>query len=153
MFLKNVLDQTGTTIIINSHILAGIYLILLKFILDQSWKSLKTEFRPQQKYRKKSFCNIVFLISCWCCVKGLMVNKFIKGIRFEGAWSELEAKNSSYRKLFPKIVSFKPFGNSWGYWHIPRLPLIKIKICFTCGVKKIWKSNKNSQNIMFLVAA
>ena len=55
MFLKNVLDQTGTTIIINSHILAGIYLILLKFILKQSWKSLKTEFRPQQKYRKKSY--------------------------------------------------------------------------------------------------
>ena len=36
MFLKNVLDQTGATIIINSHILAGIYLIFLKLILDQS---------------------------------------------------------------------------------------------------------------------
>ena len=36
IFLKNVLDQTGASIVINSHILTGIYLIFLKNVLDQT---------------------------------------------------------------------------------------------------------------------
>ena len=36
IFLKNVLDQTGAAIVINSHILTGIYLIFLKNVLDQT---------------------------------------------------------------------------------------------------------------------
>ena len=85
-----------------SRILAGIYLIFLKNVLDQTWKSFKIEFGPKQKYWKKSyqvwinltlFCNLVALILGCYCVKGLMVAKIIKGIRFEGAQSELGAKN------------------------------------------------------------
>ena len=85
-----------------SRILAGIYLIFLKNVLDQIWKSFKIEFGPKQKYWKKSyqvwinltlFCNLVALILGCYCVKGLMVAKIIKGIRFEGAQSELGAKN------------------------------------------------------------
>ena len=34
-------------------ILAGIYLIFLKIVLDQAWRSFKTEFGPQQKHRKE----------------------------------------------------------------------------------------------------
>ena len=36
MFLKGVLDQAWAMGIINSHILAGIYLIFLKAVLDQA---------------------------------------------------------------------------------------------------------------------
>ena len=89
-------------IVINSHILAGIYLIFLKNVLDQTWGSFKTEFGPRQKYRKKSyqvkqnlalFRNLVALILGWYCVKGLIVVKFIAEIGFKGAWSKLRAKN------------------------------------------------------------
>ena len=68
IFLKSVLDQARAQIAINSHILAAIYLIFLKNVLDQTWRSLKIEFGPQRKYRKKSyqvrqnlslFCNLV----------------------------------------------------------------------------------------------
>ena len=55
MFLKNILGQTWAAIIINSHILAGIYLVFLKYVLEQTWRSFKTEFGPQQKYTKKSY--------------------------------------------------------------------------------------------------
>ena len=36
MFLKNVMDRTSATILINSHVLAGIYLIFLKNVLNQT---------------------------------------------------------------------------------------------------------------------
>ena len=51
--------------------LAAIYLIFLENVLEQTRRPLKTEFGPQQKYRKKSyqlrqnlalFCNLVALI-------------------------------------------------------------------------------------------
>ena len=124
MFLQNVLDKTWASIIINSHILAGIYLIFLKNVPDQTWRSFTTEFGPRQKYRKRVIkldknlalsCNIVALILGWYCVKSLMVNKFIKGIRFQGIWSKLGKKNCFERQLFPKILNLKPVGNSWGY--------------------------------------
>ena len=65
---KILYDQARAQIAINSHILAAIYLIFLKNVLDQTWRSLKIEFGPQRKYRKKSyqvrqnlslFCNLV----------------------------------------------------------------------------------------------
>ena len=55
IFLKSVLDQAWAQIVINSHILAGIYLIFLENVLDQTWRSLKTDFGPQQKYWKRSY--------------------------------------------------------------------------------------------------
>ena len=36
-----------------SRILAGIYLIFLKNVLDQTWKSFKIEFGPKQKILEK----------------------------------------------------------------------------------------------------
>ena len=48
---------------------------------------------------------------------------------------------------FPKILSLKSMGNSWGNSYISCLLLI-ILICFTCAEKKIWWNIKNSQNIM-----
>ena len=49
------LQLLSIVIIINSHILAGIYLIFLKIFLNQTGRSFKTEFGPHQKYRKGSY--------------------------------------------------------------------------------------------------
>ena len=93
IFLKSVLDQDWAQIVINSHMLAAIYLIFLENVLEQTRRPLKTEFGPQQKYRKKSyqlrqnlalFCNLVALILGWYCVNGLMVAKFIGEIGLKG---------------------------------------------------------------------
>ena len=46
---------------------------------------------------------------------------------------------------FPKILSLKLFGNSWGNSHIPCLLLV-IMLCFTCGERRIWSTIKKSQN-------
>ena len=39
--------------------------------------------------------------------------------------------------IFPKILSFKSFGNSWSISHTPCLLLI-ITLCFTSGERKSW---------------
>ena len=78
--------------------------------------------------------------------------EFDKEMGFEGAWSELGAKSCSYRQLSPKILSPKPFSNSWGYLYVPSILLI-ITLYFTFDEKRIWQSNKSSQDIMFMVAA
>ena len=84
-----------------SHILSEIYLIFLKNVLDQAWRSFKIEFGPQRKYWKKSyqvrqnlalFCNLVALILGWYCVKGLVVTNFIKEISLRGPGVSLEQK-------------------------------------------------------------
>ena len=90
-----------------SHILSKIYLIFLKNVLDQAWRSFKIEFGPQRKYWKKSyqvrqnlalFCNLVALILDWYCVKGLMVAESMKQVGFEGAWSELGPRDNYFLK-------------------------------------------------------
>ena len=82
------------------HILARVYFIFLKNILDQTWKSCNTKIGPQWKDRKSSyeviqvlalFCNLVTLVAGWNCVKGLKVTKIGKYTKFKGAWSKLEA--------------------------------------------------------------
>ena len=94
---------------IASRNLAGIYLIFLKNVLDQTWKSFKIEFGPKQKYWKKSyqvwinltlFYNLVALILGCYCVKGLMVAKIIK------IWRGTEWVRG--KKLFPEFQE-KPF--------------------------------------------
>ena len=50
----------------------------------------------------------------------------------------------------PKSLSVKSFGNSSGNSFIPCVLLI-LTLRFTCGEKKIWQSNKSSQNIMSMV--
>ena len=42
-------------IVKNSHILTRIYFIILKIILQQTWKSFKTKFWPNWKDRKSSY--------------------------------------------------------------------------------------------------
>ena len=48
---------------------------------------------------------------------------------------------------FPKVLSYKSFGNSWGNLYIPCLSLI-ITIRFAFRDKKISANIKKSQNIM-----
>ena len=42
-------------IVQNSHILAGIYFVFLKILLDQAWKSFNAKFTHQWKYRKERY--------------------------------------------------------------------------------------------------
>ena len=43
------------SIVKNNHLLAGIYFIILKNVIDQSSKAFITNFRPQSKDRKSSY--------------------------------------------------------------------------------------------------
>ena len=88
-----------TPIVKNSHILAGMYSIFLKSVLDKTWKSLDTEFETQWKDRKSSYkvrknlaisCNSVALILDWNYVKGIIVTKIVENIKFEKNWNKLE---------------------------------------------------------------
>ena len=76
------------------HILAKIYFIFLENPLKQSWNSINTKFRPQQKDRKSSyqvkqilafFCNIIALTSGYNTVKGLRVTKLSKKLSLKGS--------------------------------------------------------------------
>ena len=76
-------------------------------ILDQTRKSWNTKFGPLRKDRKSSyhvrqiltlFGKLVTLIWGWNCVKYLRVTKIVKQIKFEGMWSELDAKNCFSRQ-------------------------------------------------------
>ena len=40
----------------NSHILAEIYFIFLRKVLDQTWKAFNTKIGPQWQDQKSSFC-------------------------------------------------------------------------------------------------
>ena len=102
-----------TPIVKNSHILAGMYSIFLKSVLDKTWKSLDTKFETQWKDRKSSYkvrknlaisCNSVALILDWNCVKGIIVTKIVKNIKFEKNWNKLVTKNF--------IFAFYVFVNS-----------------------------------------
>ena len=64
-------------------------------------RSCNTKFTPRWKDWKSSyqsrqvlvlFCDLVTLIFCWNCVKGVRVTKIVKQVKFEGAWVELKAK-------------------------------------------------------------
>ena len=85
----------------NSVILAGICFIVLKTVLDETWKSLDTEFGPQWKDRWSSFQvrqnlalfhNLLALTLSWNCVKSLIVTKIVQKMNFEETWGELETK-------------------------------------------------------------
>ena len=93
-----------TPIFKNSRILAGVYFIFLKSVLEQTWKSFDTEFGPQWKDQEKSyqvkenlalFCTVVALILGWNYVKGLIVTKIVNKNQ---VWRSLEQVRS--KKLF-----------------------------------------------------
>ena len=50
------------------------------------------------------FCNLVGLLLCQNCVKGLRVTKIVYQIKFEVVWSELEAKNCFQRQSFTEYL-------------------------------------------------
>ena len=77
--------------------------------LDLSEKIGKRVIKKEKKLAL--FYNVVAIILGRCCVKGLIMNKVIMGLGFEGAWSELEARSCSQKQLCPRILSLNPFGN------------------------------------------
>ena len=50
------------------------------------------------------FCNLVALILSGSSVKDLRVTKFVKNIKFEGVWFELDAKDCLQRQQFTKYL-------------------------------------------------
>ena len=99
------------SVVKNSHILAGIYFIFLKNVLDQAWKVFNAKFGPQQKDRGSSyqvrqilalFYKLVAPILGFKCVKDLRFAKVIKQIKFEGVWGKLKV----FHKIFEKSSSF-----------------------------------------------
>ena len=100
-------------IVKNSLILAEIYFIFLKTILDQTSKSLDAKFGPQWKDRSSScqvrknlalFSNLVGLILSWNLVKNLIVTGIVKKMNFEGTLGKLEAKNCFQRQSWTKYI-------------------------------------------------
>ena len=100
-------------IVKNSLILAEIYLIFLKTILDQTSKSLDTKFGPRWKDRSSScqvwknlalFSNLVGLILSWNWVKNLIVTGIVEKMNFEGTLGKLEAKNCFQRQSWTKYI-------------------------------------------------
>ena len=100
-------------IVKNSLILAEIYLIFLKTILDQTSKSLDTKFGPQWKDRSSScqvwknlalFSNLVGLILSWNWVKNLIVTGIVEKMNFEGTLGKVEAKNCFQRQSWTKYI-------------------------------------------------
>ena len=85
----------------NSLILAGICFIVLKTVLDETWKSLDTKFGPQWKDQWSSFQVrqdlalfhiLLALTLSWNCVKSLIVTKIVQKMNFEETWGELETE-------------------------------------------------------------
>ena len=103
-----------TALIVESnHILAGIYFIFRKNVLDQTWMTSNVKFRLQWKDWESScqvrqisllFSKLVALISNWNCVKGPTVTKILKQIKSEVAWGKVEARNLFQRQSFTKYL-------------------------------------------------
>ena len=91
-----------TRVVKNSHILTTTY---FTFPQKRRWRNLKsftTKFRIRSKDRKSNyelrpilvlFCNFVALVLGSSCVKGLIITKFVKQIKFEETWGWKESKN------------------------------------------------------------
>ena len=83
---------------------------------------------------------------CWCWGGG--------GVFWRGAgqWAVIlwGLDNVLIIFKFPKILSLKLFGDSWGNSCIPCLYVI-IVYRFTCGERRIWWNIEKSQNIMKLI--
>ena len=91
----------------NSHILTTTY---FTFPQKRRWRNLKsftTKFRIRSKDRKSNyelrpilvlFCNFVALVLGSSCVKGLIITKFVKQIKFEETWGWKESKNCLQRQ-------------------------------------------------------
>ena len=110
-FFPLFMSLSTASVVKNSHILAGIYFIFLKNVLDQAWKVFNAKFGPQQKDRGSSyqvrqilalFYKLVAPILGFKCVKDLRFAKVIKQIKFEGVWGKLKV----FHKIFEKSSSF-----------------------------------------------
>ena len=88
-FLFRIIFLLTASIVNNSHILAGVYFIFHKNVLEQTQKSFDTEFRPQwySSYEVRQnlalFRSLLALILNWNCVKSFRVTKIIPKIKFE----------------------------------------------------------------------
>ena len=115
-FLLLSMSLLTASIVEKSNFLAEIYLIFLKNVLDQTWKSSDAKFWSHWKDWKSS-CQVrqnlalsrklVALILGWNCVKGLIVTKFVKENQ---VWRSLERVIS--KKLFPETTMDKIFEKS-----------------------------------------
>ena len=85
------MSLSAALIVQSSHILAGIYFIFLKKVLDQTWKAFNTNFGRQGKYQESSyhvrqilafFCKLVAPILGKNRVRELRVTKIVKQINF-----------------------------------------------------------------------
>ena len=56
------------------------------------------------KTNSRTFCNLIALLLGQNSVKGLRVTTIVKEIKFEGVWSELEAKICFQRESFTKYM-------------------------------------------------
>ena len=55
----------------------------------------RSEKQLPSKSNFRTFCHSIALILGWNSVKGLRVIKYVKEIKFEGVWGELESKKVS----------------------------------------------------------
>ena len=88
-------------IVENSQILAKIFFIFLKNVLDQTWKAFNTKFGRQWKDREKTIF-ICFNFRLGLCQR--RVTKIVKQIKFEGVWGELEARGCFQRQSFTEYL-------------------------------------------------
>ena len=71
-FLLLVMSLLTAQINKSSHNLAAIYIIFLKNVLDQTWKSFNTKFRPQWKDQKRSY-QVKLILAIFCKLVVLML--------------------------------------------------------------------------------